>query len=415
MPLISAVDITLSKESYQPEETLQVEIIGNFITLKEENIQIYEQEIPRQEPIIKGLTKYGDTYYFYAILPNREGNFSLRIKGTQYTQRGKLITDTISKNFTIQLTNESGLSINPGFILAKEDFEVHVKSLYGNPEVVLELEATGESKNLSLIEYVDKKVEFSTNNVNVSKTNLKINDYNIPVFLLVKQNISETPVQKSTELEVIPSKLEAKVVPGDNYFFEVYLENIGDKNISDISLEPSTSLITIRPSSIGSLDVDEKALFNLTITVPSTAAERMSEEITIEFEDESITIPIVFDIIEKEEEIELIGTSITEILSCHDIGLICPEDTSCEGEITASLEGSCCIGECTSPKKSRFSWLFGLILLLVVLALAGFIYWRVRKKQKPKSTEEILREKSRQYRERMEKPGTETRGYLKRT
>ena len=42
MPLISAIDIELSKTDYTPSETLQAEITGSFISLRLENILIYE-------------------------------------------------------------------------------------------------------------------------------------------------------------------------------------------------------------------------------------------------------------------------------------------------------------------------------------------------------------------------------------
>ena len=38
-------------------------------------------------------------YYFYAILPNREGNFTLRIKDALYSTAGELKTDEIIKNY----------------------------------------------------------------------------------------------------------------------------------------------------------------------------------------------------------------------------------------------------------------------------------------------------------------------------
>lgn len=51
IPAISAVDIKLSKASYQPQETLQAEITGNFVSLANENILIYEQNTPRSSQL----------------------------------------------------------------------------------------------------------------------------------------------------------------------------------------------------------------------------------------------------------------------------------------------------------------------------------------------------------------------------
>ena len=85
----SSIKIDLLKESYQPQETLLVTINGNFFSLAKENINIYKQGIPKLTPVISGLTKQNNIYYFYAVLPNQEGNFSLKIENVEYTDMGE--------------------------------------------------------------------------------------------------------------------------------------------------------------------------------------------------------------------------------------------------------------------------------------------------------------------------------------
>ena len=110
--LISAIDITLSKNNYNPQETLQAEITGSFISFDIENILIYEGETPRSQPVISGLTKQGSIYYFYAILPSQQGNYSLRIEDSQYTESGQTKSDIITKSFEIKQTNQSKYKIS---------------------------------------------------------------------------------------------------------------------------------------------------------------------------------------------------------------------------------------------------------------------------------------------------------------
>jgi hypothetical protein len=215
MPLFSAVEVKLSKNIYYPQETLQAEITGNFIdALTKDNLLIYKQDIPRSSPIISDLTKQGEIYYFYAILPNQEGNFSLRVENLRYIESGVEKTTAIVKEFEINKTNQSALQINPGFVKTCEDFSVKVKSLAGNQQITSELR--GESKNYSLIEDVEKELRFSVSSLAIGKNELKIvygsditkgffssittnKYYTIPVFVIEKAIINNTIINQTNQ------------------------------------------------------------------------------------------------------------------------------------------------------------------------------------------------------------------------
>jgi hypothetical protein len=147
--IVSAVEITLSKEIYAPEETLQAEIYGNFIEgLELENIYFYRE---RNIPVIYDILKLKDKYLLYALLPQKEGNYTLKIKDTRHETDTGVSTSDILKEFQIQTTNETVLTINPGFVIAKDDFYIEVKASK-NTDIEAELEATGEKQLLSLIQ-----------------------------------------------------------------------------------------------------------------------------------------------------------------------------------------------------------------------------------------------------------------------
>ncbi len=216
--LISAVEIKLSKTSYQPQETLQAEITGNFIdTLTKDNILIYKSGVPRSQPVISDLTKQGDVYYFYAVLPNQEGNFSLKIENIRYTETGAEKTTAIVKEFEIKKTNESALQINPGFVKTSGDFSVKIKSLAGNQQVTTELGE--ESKNYSLIEGIEKTIQFTISSLAIGKNDLKIiyssettkgffssittdKYYTIPVFIIEKIIINNTTINQTNQTNI---------------------------------------------------------------------------------------------------------------------------------------------------------------------------------------------------------------------
>lgn len=186
----SAIEIKLSKESYQPMETLQAEITGNFIdTLTINNLFLYKENVPRTMPSVSGLTKYGNVYYAYMILPNQEGNFSIKIENAKYTEAGVQKTQAIVKDFTVKTTNQSVLQINPGFVRTSGDFSVKIKSLYENQDVSATF--NGQTTNFSLNEDSEKTATFLIENL-AGKTSLKINSYNIPVFIIEKTEINQT-------------------------------------------------------------------------------------------------------------------------------------------------------------------------------------------------------------------------------
>ncbi len=215
IPLISAIEIQLSKDTYQPQETLQAEITGNFIdSLTIDNILLYKQDIPRSTPVISGLTKFQDIYYLYILLPNQEANFSIKIENTKYTEAGVEKTEDIVKEFEIKTTNQSALQINPGFIKTtedSEDFSIKIKALSINQDISAELEATQETQDFSLAEDVEKTISFSISDIAAGKTDLKINDYTIPVFIIEKTEIQNDSQEQNESAVVNKTENQTKI------------------------------------------------------------------------------------------------------------------------------------------------------------------------------------------------------------
>jgi len=220
IPTILAVNIDLSKQSYDPQETLQAEITGNFISLTNANILIYKKDAVHSTPVISDLTKQSGVYYFYAILPNQEANYSIKIEGAQYIESGQTKTDTITQEFTIKKTNNSILQINPGFVKTSEDFSIKITSLNNNQDVSAELESTGEIQSFSIIQDIEKTASF-TIPTTTGKTNLKINDYNIPVFVIGTSQEPETEKNQTSNETTEP---EPKIS-------EQELENLTEQEI----------------------------------------------------------------------------------------------------------------------------------------------------------------------------------------
>ncbi len=355
--------------------------------------------------MIKALTKQDNVYYFYALLPNRESNFSLRIEGAEYIDSGEIKNKKIIKNFTIKKTNEYILLINPGFIITNKDFSVKIKPL-SNQKISATLEATGETKNFSLIEESEDTLKFSISNATSGRTNLKINNYNIPIFIY-----KEIVAGEIIRLDFNPSELRAKVFPGKDYYFNLLLQNSGNKDLTNITISNNINA-NIFPVIIKSFKAGDNVYLNLTIPVSNGTKDTISGYIIIKSNDNNFSVPVILEITNNQKEVNLTQTGITQSLNCIYIGRICLENKECGGEITYSIEGHCCKGECVEIKKTSYSWLIGIILVLIVIGAVAYVYFKSRKKQRSRTTEEIFNEKSKALEERMS--GKEVSGKLDR-
>ena len=393
IPSILAIDISLSKSQYYPKETLQAELTGNFISLKSDNIFIYQQDGPRPMPIISGLTKQENTYYYYAILPPQQGNYTLKIENTEYIGQEGLTDKEITKEFIIEKTdtNKSLLSINPGFIkTSEEEFIIKIIPLIKNEELTTEIESSNETrtKEISLIPYSEKRVKYSLQGISTNSI-LKIADYEIPIFITKK---GDSFIEKKSELLISPSKLEGSVTSGKDYFFEIILGNNGEQNLSLIEL--TTESGTINPKSI-SLRIGESTTINTTISIPKKTKDNFTGEIIIKYNEEETKIPILFKITKDITQINLTGTSNTERQTCENQnGNICTNNQECLGEITPSLNGNCCKGNCIEIKKSGYNLIIGITLLIIVLLIVIFFVWKARKNKGLKNPIQLLKQKA---------------------
>ena len=407
LPSILAIEITFSKDSYQPQETLQAKITGNFISLVSDNIFIYKDGKAHPEPIIKDLTKQNNVYYFYAVLPKPPGNYSFRIQDTSYLERGEINSDTIIKPLKLEFKNISDLSFNPGFVIPTKDFSIKVKSLYGNTPLIAKFEATGETKNLSLIEQTEETIKFKLPELLSQQSKIILNNYEIPVFLIKK--INET---RELKLEFIPYILEGIITTEAKYYFTVIIKNIGNKKIENLTLSSDLDAI-INPKNIGLIEPNKTQVINLTISVSKTDEKKLEGEIKAESLENVFYLPVFFNVTTNKSEVKIKDAKKESGLSCSQIGVLCEESEICDGETVSSLEGPCCIGSCIEQKKSNLSKIIGIILLIILFLIILYIIWKIRKRQKLKSPEEILREKSERFRKRTE-PSEEVAGRLDR-
>ncbi len=388
LPTISCLDVKLSKDSYQPRETLQAEINGNFISLKSENILIYKDNKVHSEPVLSGFTNQNHVYYFYALLPNEEGNYSLRIENSEYILSGEIKKDRIIKNFSIIKTNQSSLSINPGFIFTNKDFSIKIKALNENQNIPISFE--NYSSNISIREESEEEIKFSIAGIPTKNSAVKLGNYIIPVFIV--NNITENNTGLISQLYFSAESINAIVFANKTYMFNFYIENTGQTNLTNISLTTDLNAAP-SPNRFELINTQEKKQVNFTIFIPSDK-KNITGKITASFGNKSEYLPISLEVTENKSK-ALIPMNTSGSLSCTKIGKICLSDEECNGQLTPSLEGACCIGTCKKKPSSSNNWIYGTaaLILVIIIIVIVLIKYKQRQNLKPKSIDEMMREK----------------------
>jgi len=406
LPTFLALEIIPSKDSFQPEELFQVQITGNFLTLTEDNVFIYQEGKVHPEPTLKGLTKQNNVYYFYAVLPSVEGDYSFRIENAEYLERGKIKTDPINIPINSSFKDESDLYINPGFIIANDELSIKVKSLFGNTDITATFELTGEEKTLSIIEQTENTLNFNLPEAPPQMSKIIINNYEIPIFLIKDFN------PQIRNLEFIPHLIEGTITPNNDYQFSVLIRNPTNNNLENIVLTSELNTV-FSPSTIEILEPNQTIFVNLTITIEEIE-EPISSNIIATSNNEQFLLPVEFIITDNETEVEVIDATIpigttssntgsgSGPLSCAQLGEICTGNQACSAETVESREGPCCIGICVAEESSLSSTITGIVLILLLIGLIAYVVRKARKNKAGKSSNDILKDKEEKYKKRIE-------------
>ncbi|MGV8152133.1 MAG: hypothetical protein ACP5OG_03555 [Candidatus Nanoarchaeia archaeon] len=456
--LSAAAEITILKSQYQPMETLQGEISANFIdSITQDNIFLYKEGTPRPIPAINGVIYFNDLYYFYIVLPNQEGNFTIEV-ASDYSESGS-IKNTLNKSFAIKRTNESALSINPGFIHEKDSFLITIKSLYNPQNIEASLETTQEKKNIYLLEDSETTLDFSLKQATSQKINLKINNYNIPVFVInpakplvgnhtecinytcvvvngTGDNLCEEigkycnyslehtecinnecvlvagqgtnacilnqTCTSFSQLRFSKNSLYGALAPGTNFMIPVALQNIASSPIKNITLTSDFNAKII-PSTIAILNSSQAFIINITISIDKKQEKNITGNIIASSENTILKLPVFIEVAKNSSQVSTQNLTGVPGYSCQALkGELCMYNETCVGgNQTRSLEGNCCLGKCTPVSSgSSYTWIIGLIIILALIGLGAYFYLK-SKKQKFSTPSEILSKRADDFKERI--------------
>ena len=293
--------------------------------------------------------------------------------------------------------------------MAKEDFYIQVKA---NRNTNINTEFLEEMQNYSLLENQEKKIQFSIEDVeNYTETKIKLDGYEIPVFIFPEN--SNDGITETNKFRFNPLELSAVILKGDSYFFEISLVNLGRKKIENISISPNASKelnINLAPSSISVLEPGKGELINLTLS--SDKVGNFSGSISAVSENFSASLELKIDITQNISEVNISSAYAGEE-SCEDIsGEVCSAAQRCDGTSVFTTEGYCCKGKCTEKKASSSTWVYG-VVIIAIIAIALFFLSKFMKKKQGKG-KDVLKERQKEYTERMSGEEKEVRGSLAR-
>jgi hypothetical protein len=357
------------------------------------------------------VVKLPDKYYLYAVLPFQEGNYTLAIEDVRYEYENTVTDSPLASDFRINKSESPYLKINPGFVVAREDFYIEVESTH-NKQV--EAEFLGQSKTINLIQNKEEKIYFSVFNVTeYTEANISLNSYSIPVIIFPnKTDTLEYPKFRFNPLEV-----SSTILKGEKHSFTIALINFGLENITGVRLNVNSSdlQISINPSSVSNLERKSTNYINLTIS--SEQEGDFKGTLIAESSNLTAALPIKISVTENQSEIVINNNTspgYVEEKGCGERGgSICANEEKCSVELVLTTDGFCCLGECVKEGSDDYSWIYGLILIIALIGgLIGFSYY-MKKKQDKKQDPLKKREKS--FNQRIQPAGAEVRGSLSKT
>lgn len=406
---ISALDIALTKQSYFQQETLQAEIADVFLTsLKEENFLIYQGNSVHSTPIKEsGLIKSGTKYFYYAVLPSETGEYSLKIEDTTYQEQGQQKTETLTKNFTITATNSSYLSFNPAAIYTTSNFSILVTAYNNEQSISVSFPEADFSQSFELGNGNEKIVYIPTSSIkNYSKSNVKINSYNLPIIVsptIIKENTSDIEENVSALADIlylIPSKLNATLLENVNfiYSFTIRTQNINDS--IDLILNSSDKEINITPNKLSNLKGAEEVLVSI------TTKKDISGYILISGDSEqgSIKFPITITVTKNTSQVNSTIPIITEQSCSSNGGVVCNYNLGeeCQGIQRFLSNEICCLGSCkASSSGSGTGWIWGILIVIVLVVAGFFIYKKYKDGGSPPALGSLFKKKTESYESRM--------------
>ena len=416
LQLVSAIGINM-KSTFQPGETALGTIEANFLSqITPENIYFYSDRV--SIPLVFDIARINDKYYFYVILPIQEREYTMIIKDAHYFENSQEQLRDIEKNFSVS-GNITDFSVYPGFIITKNNFTLSLESKNKALDVTMTVQNQSIQVNLPIAK--TKKVDLRVSSDNFTIDTISVSsgstNYKIPIAILssnksvyYSRNTSEN-ITDSEKFRFSQSELNISVNEDSESLYDVYLVNVGDKDLENIKIVLSgdvKSIATITPSTF---DLKQSESKKIELKINSADIGTFRGKITAETDSLSTSSDIIINSLSKDTEIP---TPIETKEPCVVYnGIICKSSEQCSSAVRDSSEGAgaCCLGKCES-KTSYTTIIIGILILIVVGVGLFFLYKRQRATKSP-SSNDIVKKHNQEFEKRV--LGQEVRESLSRS
>lgn len=402
-------EISFQKESYQASETIIGTISNVYGDIAVDKLRIYDGR--REIFFEKDLAKINDSYYFF-IIPQREGNFSLKLENLLYQNNNTVASTTLLKYFNITNRIRSNnktqiLTIRPGFYIGDSPSIEFVNAgndvlnfSVGKTEVTIAPEnsqkvSVGVPSGFSFIEiksYETFRVPImnlgngtSENVTNAENVSIDHNN-NYAGCLITYRNMSVNNLIGSPQ----------------NYSFVI--NNSCNFSLENIVINPSSEKIKTYQSEITFMPNESKDI-NFTVYITDSGAT--VHNISFSNNNSQLAMKEIIVLSFKNESGLTVFTqtrNTTERLSCEERnGTFCTQMQSCSTDnydfyIENSPLITCCLDPCVdSTPPTNWTNVFMGIFVFVIIGVVLYILYNRSKKVKSANPRDAFRELDKRY------------------
>lgn len=361
------------KETYQPGETLIIEISGNILQpISSSDIEFKRGHI--LVPFSYDIKRIGDRYFLYAILPATENNYTLFINNIQTTISGNPAIINFNQSFSISGELIS-YSVSPGFFITSKDIQFIIRLNKDLPETI-SLDFPAEHQ--IVLQPGENIIDLSISSVESGFRKINLGIYQIPLLILDETSSGFT----QQNINPFPPKIESIILSGKKETYPFKIINSGNFPASNFEFIFNPDIFEINPSTISTITPNSSIEFNLTI---KTINVPIYENITISSGDYSRDLIINISYTENESETNTPYLEAYEENSgyyCSELsGVFCSADEVCSSSPISALDGQCCTGTCDAQSETSYAWI-GWVIGVIILIVLIWIFFKYKKSGK---------------------------------
>jgi len=377
--VLAVPEIQMS-ESFKQGETMIIKVSGNFYeSLSENKISFYTGHVVTSVPF--SVRKLENGFYISAqLIDKNPGNYSIILEDVKYFEGNKIIEGDLSKNFSV--TEEfADFSVDKGFVITGENFYIEIRNL-GDKEIDVSYVYNENSGTSKLKVGETKKIGFNASSqgqslISLSSENSK---YEIPVYIFAVEEKEKT---KNFRFE--PFLLNVTMSTNSETETVIYVNNVGNLDIENVSLEISESLkpyVFILTGDIGSMVQNSKEMIVLKIVSPQSEKKVSGFIRAVENSQDEEILPVQSEItlnfLKDFSSVAEVKGSTTVSETCSNLnGSLCTGLQKCSGEIKYASDGVCCIlpASCEEAKSGGSAGkIIGWVIMILIVILAFWFY-----------------------------------------